>query len=55
MIDNLNKKNIPVILLNGRITKKTFNKMENDLKIFQKKFLIKLIYAYPQNKETKNI
>ena len=26
MIDNLNKKNIPVILLNGRITKKTFNR-----------------------------
>ena len=52
MFRNLKNKNIPLILLNARITKKTFNRW---LKInFFSKLIFKMItVAYPQNIETK--
>ncbi len=52
MFKNLQNRKIPLILLNARITKKTFNRW------FKIKFFSKLIFkmitvAYPQNNETK--
>ena len=49
----LNKKNIPLLLLNARITKKTFNKW-NYIKIFSNSVFKNISKAYPQNKETHN-
>ena len=51
MIRNLNKKNIPIILINGRITFKSFNRW---IKVpqFAKSIFGKIALALPQNKET---
>ena len=53
MFKELNKKSIPLLLMNARITKNSFNKW----KIFEK-FAIKIFShiskAYPQNEETYN-
>ena len=52
MYQNINKKKIPLILLNARLTKKTFNRW---LKLgnFAKSIFNKITIAYPQNLETK--
>ena len=52
MFLNLKKKGIPLILLNARITKKTFNRWLK-FKNFTKSILNNIKIAYPQNKETK--
>ena len=52
MFQNLKYKNIPLILLNARITKKTFNRWLK-FKNFTKSILNNIKIAYPQNKETK--
>ena len=52
MFQNLNCKDIPLILLNARITKKTFNRWLK-FKNFTKSILNNIKIAYPQNKETK--
>ena len=52
MFKNLNKKKIPLILLNARITKKTFLKWKS-LGRFAKEIFSKIMIAYPQNFETK--
>jgi 3-deoxy-D-manno-octulosonic-acid transferase len=52
MFNELKKRKIPLILLNARITKKTFDRwmiLEN----FTKKIFRKITIAYPQNLETK--
>ncbi|WP_440650930.1 3-deoxy-D-manno-octulosonic acid transferase [Candidatus Pelagibacter sp. HIMB1495] len=53
MFQNLKYKNIPLILLNARITKKTFNRWLK-FKNFIKSILENIKIAYPQNKETKS-
>ena len=52
MIQNLKYKNIPIILLNARLTKKTFSRWIK-IKSFAKSVFNKITVAYPQNKETK--
>ncbi len=52
MIDNLNKKNIPIILLNGRITKKTFNRWKM-ISSFSKKIFEKFNLCLSSSKESK--
>ena len=52
MFHNLKNKGIPLILLNARITKKTFNRWLK-FKNFTKSILNNIKIAYPQNKETK--
>ncbi len=52
MIDNLNKKNIPIILLNGRITKKTFNRWKI-ISSFSKKIFEKFNLCLSSSKESK--
>ena len=52
MFNNLHKKNIPLILLNARITKKSFNRWKF-LPNFSKKIFGKITLALPQNIETK--
>ena len=52
MFHNLKQKGIPLILLNARITKKTFNRWLK-FKNFTKSILNNIKIAYPQNKETK--
>ncbi len=52
MFKNINKKNIPLILLNARLTKKTFNRWMK-IKIFSNLIFNKISIAYPQNLETK--
>ena len=52
MFKNINKKQIPLLLLNARITKKTFNKWFK-FKYFIKSILKNIKVAYPQNLETK--
>ena len=47
----LNEKNIPLLLLNARITKKTFTKW-NRLKKFSNSVFKNISKAYPQNDET---
>ena len=47
----LNKKKIPLFLLNARITKKTFNKW-NYIKSFSNSIFKNISKAYPQNNET---
>jgi 3-deoxy-D-manno-octulosonic-acid transferase len=49
----LNKKNIPLKLLNARITKKTFNKWKR-VKKFSNSVFQNISIAYPQNEETFN-
>ena len=51
MFQNLKYKNIPIILLNARLTKKTFNRWIK-IKSFAKSVFNKISVAYPQNKET---
>ena len=53
MFNNLNQKKIPIILLNARLTKKTFNKWMK-IRYFSKSIFEKISIAYPQNLETKN-
>ena len=53
MFGELEKRKIPLILLNARITKKTFARWMS-LKIFTKKIFKKITIAYPQNLETKS-
>ncbi|WP_440675844.1 3-deoxy-D-manno-octulosonic acid transferase [Candidatus Pelagibacter sp. HIMB1593] len=53
MYQNLKYKNIPLILFNARITKKTFNRWLK-FKNFTKSILENIKIAYPQNKETKS-
>ena len=52
MFKNLDKKKIPLILLNARITKKTFKRWYK-IKTFSKKIFGKITKAFPQNIETK--
>ena len=49
----LNKKNTPLLLLNARITKKTYDKW-NSVKYFSNSVFKNISKAYPQNKETHN-
>ena len=51
MFQNLKYKNIPIILLNARLTKKTFSRWIK-IKSFAKSVFNKITVAYPQNKET---
>jgi len=51
MFKNLNKNNIPIILLNGRITKKSFDRWKK-ISGFSKNIFSKISLALPQNKET---
>ena len=53
MYKNLNERNIPLILLNARITKKTFKKWIK-IKKFSKLIFNYINSTYPQNIETKN-
>ena len=53
MFKELDRKNIPLILLNARLTKKTFNKWKK-VKNFTKSIFGKIKNAYPQNLETKS-
>tara|TARA_Y100000389_G_scaffold200536_1_gene241183 strand:+ start:2652 stop:3902 length:1251 start_codon:yes stop_codon:yes gene_type:complete len=53
MFKCLDKKKIPLVLLNARITKKTFMKW-GKLKKFTKEVFNKITIAYPQNQETKS-
>tara|TARA_B100000787_G_scaffold163629_1_gene145472 strand:+ start:2598 stop:3860 length:1263 start_codon:yes stop_codon:yes gene_type:complete len=50
---NIKKKNIPLLLLNARITKKSFERWST-FKRFSKSIFNKIDIAYPQNKETLN-
>ncbi len=52
MIKNLEEKKIPIIILNARITKKTFNRWKI-FKNFSKDIFNKITLALPQNSETK--
>ena len=52
MFNNLYKKNIPLILLNARITKKSFNRWKI-FPNFSKKIFQKITLALPQNMESK--
>ncbi len=52
MFQKLEKKKIPLVLLNARITRKTFNKWSK-FKNFSEKIFGKISIAYPQNLETK--
>ncbi len=52
MLKKLDNKNIPIILLNGRITYKTFKKWII-VRSFAKSIFKKISFAYPQNLETK--
>ena len=52
MFDNLNSSKIPLVLLNGRITKKTFDRW-NIMNKFTQSIFKKITIAYPQNNETK--
>ena len=53
MYDKIKYKKIPLILLNARLTKKTFNRW-NYFKKFSEKIFKKISIAYPQNIETKS-
>ena len=48
----LKNKKIPLILINARITKKSFKKWLK-LRTFSESIFNKITIAYPQNKETK--
>ena len=51
MFNSTNKKNIPLTLLNARITNKTFKNWSH-IKGFSEKVFKNISIAYPQNKET---
>ncbi len=51
MFLEINKRSIPLLLLNARITKKTFKRWEK-LKSFSYNIFNKINIAYPQNQET---
>ncbi len=51
MFKNLNKNKIPIVLLNGRITKKSFLRWKK-FPNFSKKIFSNISLALPQNKET---
>ena len=53
MIFNLKKRNIPLILLNARITKKSFNRWKK-ISIFSRLLFNKFDICLSQNNETKN-
>ena len=53
MFKKLNHKEIPLILLNARLTKKTFNRWLK-VKNFTESVFSKITIAYPQNFETKS-
>ena len=53
MFKNLKYNNIPIILLNARLTKKTFKRWIK-INSFAKSIFEMITIAYPQNKETKN-
>ena len=53
MFSNLEKKKIPLILLNARLTKKTFKRWIT-FKKFAKSVFERITIAFPQNIETKN-
>jgi len=53
MFKSLDNHKIPLILLNARITKKTFNRWIK-IKNFSQSIFDKISIAYPQNLETKN-
>jgi len=53
MFKKLNHKQIPLILLNARLTKKTFNRWMK-VKNFTESIFSKITIAYPQNFETKS-
>ena len=53
MFKNLKSRKIPLVLLNARFTKKTFNRWIK-IKSFFKSVLENVTIAYPQNLETKN-
>ena len=53
IFNTLNKKNIPLLLLNARITKKTFKKWSY-IKKFSNSLFKNISIAYPQNNETFN-
>ena len=52
MYKEINEKNIPLILLNARLTKKTFKRWMK-IKFFSKKIFDRIKVIFPQNKETK--
>ena len=52
MFKKINDKNIPLLLLNARLTKKSINKWMK-VKNFSKSIFNKISIAYPQNLETK--
>ena len=52
MFKDIRKKNIPLILLNARLTKKTYMRWIK-IKNFSKSVFGKITKAYPQNQETK--
>ena len=52
MFKSIESKNIPLILLNARLTKKTFKRWIK-IKYFSKSIFEKITIAYPQNIETK--
>ena len=52
MFDNLKSNKIPLVLLNGRITKKTFDRWRITNK-FTESIFKKISIAYPQNNESK--
>jgi len=52
MFKEINKKKIPLILLNARITKKTFKRWIK-VKKFAQSIFNNILISYPQNKETK--
>ena len=52
-LQNLNRRKIPVFLLNARITKKTFKRWML-FKMFAKKIFSYFSVCYPANQETKN-
>ena len=53
MFKNLKNANIPIILLNARLTKKTFNRWKT-INSFAKSIFKMITVAYPQNEETFN-
>ena len=53
MFKKIDKEKIPLLLLNARLTKKTFRRWMK-IKNFYKVIFSKITVAYPQNKETKS-
>ena len=53
IFQTLHKKSVPLLLLNARVTKKTFNKW-NYIKSFSNSVFKNISKAYPQNSETLN-